>query len=93
LIFPLRVKIANLIKIFLAKKNLFAYQIDAEAMWMEPLFAVIARNHVLSLWLLANAKEFKWRQWISNGQESLSGWRGESTRHTEDNETVGICNL
>lgn len=57
MIFPLRVKIANLIKIILKRDvGKRTYQIDAEAMRMKPLFADVACNHVLRLRLLANAK-------------------------------------
>ena len=43
------------------KAQFNTYQVDAEAMWVEPLFADVASDHILSLRLLADAEKLKWR--------------------------------
>ena len=76
----LRVKIANLIKIILNKDTrkchrtiaLLAYQVDAEAVRMKPLLAHVARDHVLRLRLLANAKQLKRRSRVRKRDEPLT---------------------
>ena len=97
MIFPLRVKIANLIKIRGEKKRNWVqinlktstYQIDAKAVRVEPLLAEIACDHVLRLRLLADAEELEGYRWVNDWKYCLTLWK--SAGRTHDNESVGIC--